>query len=177
MTSERTEEVYNVSVLADDGRSRNHTFHQTRWKATTLNRAFANLLMLALFGGSTCAAQVGTECCGSRAHRFARERPVVYRTAYRSNGDKYAVVKTEMVYLPRNVAKPARLTLTFAPRKSSATISGNRVAIGFEDYIAFDASAGQTVTLTLLKHDAHFGSFALLRDGLRLLAPSKGIYP
>jgi hypothetical protein len=99
---------------------------------------------------------------------------VSYRTTFRWNGKTYALSKDEMVFTPTGVAKPARRTLRFAPGQSSAVVSGDRVALGFEDHISFDASAGQTVTLTLLKHGPHFGTFSLLRDGISIVSAAHG---
>ena len=48
------------------------------------------------------------------------------------------------------------------------------MALGFDDSFTFDATAGQRVTLTLRKHDAHFGSFSLRRDSTTLATAQRG---
>ena len=84
---------------------------------------------------------------------------VVLRTSYGWNGKIYAVSAREMVYLPSNVAKPAIREITFAPGASSTVIRGDKLTLGFEDHWTFSARAGQTLTLSLIKRDPHFGSF------------------
>ncbi len=86
---------------------------------------------------------------------------VALRTSYRWNGKIYEVSAREGVYLPRNVAKPAIRDITFIPGQSATTISGNTLMLGFEDRWSFSARAGQTLTLTLIKRDPHFGSFSI----------------
>jgi len=86
---------------------------------------------------------------------------VSVRTTYRWNGSKYAVDKDELVLEDPQTVKPESRTVRFAPGTSEATLTGDKVQAGFDDYFDFEASAGQTVTLTLLQHDQHFGSFAL----------------
>jgi hypothetical protein len=99
---------------------------------------------------------------------------VVFRSTYRWNGKLYVAVKTEMVYVANNVAKPASRTVKFAPGTSSAMLSGNRIALGFEDRFDFDAASGQTVTLQLVKHDSLFGSFSVLRDDATIGRAERG---
>jgi hypothetical protein len=98
---------------------------------------------------------------------------VAYRSTYRWNGKLYAAVKTEMVYVANNVAKPASRRVKFAPG-ASWVLSGNRIALGFEDRFDFEAAAGQMVTLKLVKHDANFGSFSVLRDATTIARAARG---
>jgi hypothetical protein len=86
---------------------------------------------------------------------------VVLRTSYRWDGKAYEISEREMVYLPSNVAKPAIRDVTLAPGTSSTVIRGDKLALGFEDHWALSARAGQTLTLTLIKRDKHFGSFSV----------------
>ena len=75
--------------------------------------------------------------------------------------EKHTRSSREMVYLPSNVAKPAIRDVTLAPGTSSTVIRGDKLALGFEDHWTFSARAGQTLTLTLIKRDTHFGSFSV----------------
>jgi hypothetical protein len=93
---------------------------------------------------------------------------VVIRTSYRWSGKAYTVTATDMVYLPRNVSKPATRAITFASGASSAVIRGDKLTLGFEDAWTFSARAGRTLTVTLVKRDAHFGSFSILSDATTL---------
>jgi hypothetical protein len=99
---------------------------------------------------------------------------VVFRTSYGWNGKIYEVSAREMVYLPSNVAKPAVRDVTFAPGTSSEVIRGNALTLGFEDHWSFAAREGQTLTLTLMKRDPHFGSFAVRSDEATLGTASSG---
>ncbi|MEO7203244.1 MAG: hypothetical protein ABI431_09915 [Candidatus Tumulicola sp.] len=99
---------------------------------------------------------------------------VVFRTSYRWNGKAYTVSATDMVYVPSNVAKPARRNITFAPGASSTVIRGDKLTLGFEDEWSFSARAGQTLTLTLVEHDRHFGSFSVRSDAETLGTASTG---
>jgi hypothetical protein len=99
---------------------------------------------------------------------------VVYRTSYRWSGKTYTVTATDMVYLPSNVSKPATRVVSFASGASSTVIRGNKLTLGFEDEYAFSARAGQTLTLTLVEHDRHFGSFSVRSDGTALGTASIG---
>jgi hypothetical protein len=99
---------------------------------------------------------------------------VVLRTSYEWNGKIYAVSAREMVYLPNNVAKPAIRDITFAPGASSTVIRGDKLTLGFEDDWIFSARAGQTLTLTLIKRDPHFGSFSVRSAEATLGSASRG---
>jgi len=99
---------------------------------------------------------------------------VVLRTSYRWNGKVYEVSAREMVYLPNNVAKPAIRDITFAPGASSTVIRGDKLTLGFEDHWTFSARAGQTLTLSLIKRDPHFGSFSVRSAEATLGAASSG---
>jgi hypothetical protein len=99
---------------------------------------------------------------------------VASRTTYRWSGKLYDAAKTETVYLANNVAKPVSRRVKFAPGRSSALLTGTQIALGFEDRFDFDATAGQTLTLTLLKHDSHFGSFSVLRNDARIATAERG---
>jgi hypothetical protein len=79
-----------------------------------------------------------------------------------------------MVYLPNNVSKPATRVITFAPGASSTVIRGNKLTLGFEDEWTFSARAGQTLTLTLVEHDRHFGSFSVRSDAETLGTANTG---
>ncbi len=100
---------------------------------------------------------------------------VVLRTSYRWNGKIYEVSAREMVNLPSNVAKPAIRNVTFAPGASSAVIRGDKLTLGFEDYWRFSARAGQTLTLTLIKRDPHFGSVSVRSGEATLGSASSGV--
>ena len=100
---------------------------------------------------------------------------VVLRTSYLWNGKVYEVSATEMVYLPSNIAKPAIRDITFAPGTSSTVIRGDKLMLGFEDYWSFSARAGQTLTLTLIKRDPHFGSFSVRSEEATLGSASSGM--
>jgi hypothetical protein len=93
---------------------------------------------------------------------------VVYRTSYRWTGKAYAVTATDMVYLPNNASKPATRVIAFAPGASSTVICGDKLTLGFEDEWTFSARAGQTLAVSLVKHDRHFGSFSVRSDGTTL---------
>jgi hypothetical protein len=99
---------------------------------------------------------------------------VVFRTSYRWSGKAYAVTATDMVYLPSNVSKPATRAITFAPGATSTVIRGDKLTLGFEDEWTFSARAGQTLTVTLVKRDPHFGSFSIRSDGTTLGTASTG---
>ncbi len=99
---------------------------------------------------------------------------VVFRTSYRWRGKTYRVTATDMVYLPNNVSKPATRAITFAPGASSTVIRGDKLTLGFEDEWTFSARAGQTLTVTLVKRDPHFGSFSIRSDGTTLGTASTG---
>jgi hypothetical protein len=99
---------------------------------------------------------------------------VVLRTSYRWNGETYEISEREMVYLPSNVAKPAIRNVTFGPGTSSTVISGDKLTLGFEDHWTFSARAGQTLTLTLIKRDPHFGSFSVRSAEAMLGSASSG---
>ena len=96
------------------------------------------------------------------------------RTTYRWNGKVYFASKREIVYLEKNVAKPASRDIRFAPGTSSATLNGKQIALGFEDRFTFDAAAGQRVTLTLRKHDSRFGSFSVVHGSTTLATAQRG---
>ena len=99
---------------------------------------------------------------------------VVFRTSYLWNGKMYGVSAREMVYLPSNVAKPAIRDITFARGASSTVIRGDKLTLGFEDYWGFSARAGQTLTLSLIKRDPHFGSFSVRSAETTLGSASSG---
>jgi hypothetical protein len=111
---------------------------------------------------------------------------VVYRTSYRWSGKSYEVFARDMVYVPNNVAKPVTRAISFEPGASSTVLRGDKLTLGFEDEWTFSARAGQTLTLTLLEHDAHFGSFSVRNDAatigtakagtLRVALPQSGRY-
>jgi hypothetical protein len=93
---------------------------------------------------------------------------VVYRTSYRWNTKTYAVSAKDMIYVPGNVVKPAIRQLSFAPGTSSTVIRGDKLTLGFEDEWTFTARAGQTLTIAVLEHDRHFGSFSV-RDNTNIV--------
>lgn len=99
---------------------------------------------------------------------------VVFRTSYRWSGKTYTVTATDMVYLPNNVSKPATRAVKFAPGASSTVIRGNKLTLGFEDEWTFSARAGQSLTVTLVRRDRHFGSFSIRSDGTTLGTASTG---
>lgn len=99
---------------------------------------------------------------------------VVFRTSYGWNGKIYEVSGRQMVYLPSNVAKPAIREITFAPGASSTFIRGDKLTLGFEDHWTFSARAGQTLTLSLIKRDPHFGSFLVRSAEATLGSVSSG---
>jgi hypothetical protein len=99
---------------------------------------------------------------------------VVFRTSYRWNGKVYAVSARDMVYLPSNVAKPALRNITFAPGASSTVIRGDKLTLGFEDEWSFSARGGQTLTLTLVERDPHFGTFSVRSDDATLGSAKDG---
>ena len=99
---------------------------------------------------------------------------VVLRTSYGWNGKIYLVSSREMVYLPSGLAKPAIRDVEFAPGSSSAIIRGDTLTLGFEDHWSFSARAGQTLTLSLVKRDPHFGSFSVRSDEATLGSASSG---
>jgi hypothetical protein len=112
---------------------------------------------------------------GSAVIDSSQGADLAYRTSYRWNGRTYAIQKTDMVYGANLAVKPALRQVVFAPGKSSATVTGRQIALGFEDRFELDATGGQTVTLTLLEHDAHFGSFSLTsHDGTSLGTARRG---
>lgn len=99
---------------------------------------------------------------------------VVLRTSYRWNGKMYEVSERAMVYLPSNVAKPPVRDVTFAPGASSTVIRGDKLTLGFEDQWSFSARAGQTLTVTIIKRDPHFGSFSVRSAEAMLGSASRG---
>jgi hypothetical protein len=96
------------------------------------------------------------------------------RITYRWNGKTYLVESTDMVYDRNLVAKPETRTVQFAPGTSSQTVTGDQVALGFDDTFDLDAAAGQTLTLAIVKRDAHFGTVDVYGPGDEPLGTLKG---
>jgi hypothetical protein len=99
----------------------------------------------------------------SLSHQTAR---VSGRETYRWNGTRYALLQNELVLHNESsdsivAAKPASRHVTFKSGASSALLDGNRLMDGFEDGFDFTAAQGQTVTLSVVRHDRHFGSFSV----------------
>jgi hypothetical protein len=99
---------------------------------------------------------------------------VVYRTSYRWKTNGYAVSARDMIYLPNNVVKPVSRNIIFAPNTFSTVIRGDKVTLGFEDVWTFAAHAGQTLTLAVVDHDRHFGSFSVRDDTSSVGAANSG---
>jgi hypothetical protein len=99
---------------------------------------------------------------------------VVYRTSYRWKSNEYAVIARDMIYLPNNVVKPVSRNIAFAPNASSTVIRGDKVALGFEDVWTFAARAGQTLTITLIDRNSHFGSFSVRDDAATIGTSNSG---
>jgi hypothetical protein len=99
---------------------------------------------------------------------------VVYRTSYRWKATRYAVTARDMIYLPTNTVKPVSRDVTFAPGTSSTLRRGNKVTLGFEDVWTLAGRAGQTLTLTLLQNDRHFGSISVRDDASTIATANHG---
>ena len=109
------------------------------------------------------------------------------RVTYRWNGKTYLIDRSDIVYKVNGVSKPDSRTVRFAPGTSSVTVTGNQVALGFEDTFDLDAAAGQTLRITVVKRDAHFGQVnvygaadntlgTLQGSGLSVKLPETGRY-
>jgi hypothetical protein len=111
---------------------------------------------------------------GTAFVRASDSAAVEDRVTYRWNGKTYLVDRTDMVYKLNDVAKPETRVLKFASGTSSVTVTGDQVALGFDDTFDLDAAKGQTLTLDLVKRDAHIGDVNVYGPADQELGTLKG---